>query len=176
MKSMHLSKPNVYQTLVLVWRRSRPGLGRCWRLMTPIGGNIDRYLRPIGFPPFFWLNRNCEIAGSTAFRLQESRRAVNERQPIPLYEWGNSHSPADADLMVIAKRELGAFIRAVTELFGPEQARLAAEDWVDELELMDALPGPARRDWGSVTVAASAQLARRLNTGVDRPTPTRCVD
>ena len=96
---------------------------------------------------------------------------MNERQPIPLYEWKNSHSPADADLMVIAERELGAFIRAVTELFGPEQARLAAEDWVDELELMDALPGPTRRDWGSVTVAASAQLARRLNTDVDRQTP-----
>ena len=96
---------------------------------------------------------------------------MNERQPIPLYEWKNSHSPADADLMVIAERELGAFIRAVTELFGPEQARLAAEDWVDELELMDALPGPTRRDWGSVTVAASAQLARRLNTDVDHPTP-----
>ena len=69
------------------------------------------------------------------------------------------------------RAELGALIRAVTELFGPEQARLAAEDWVDELELMDALPGPTRRDWGSVTVAASAQLARRLNTDVDRPTP-----
>jgi hypothetical protein len=96
---------------------------------------------------------------------------MNERQPIPVYEWKNSHSPADADLMAIAERELGAFIRAVTDLFGPEQARLAAEDWVDELELMDALPGPTRREWGSVTVAASAQLARRLNTGVDRPTP-----
>ena len=68
--------------------------------------------------------------------------------------------------MIIAERELGAFIRAVTELFGPEQARLAAEDWVDELELMDVLPGPTRRDWGSVTVAASAQLARRLNAEV----------
>ena len=96
---------------------------------------------------------------------------MNERPPIPLYEWRNSLSPPDADLMVIAERELGAFIRAVTELFGPEQARLAAEDWVDELELMDVLPGPTRRDWGSVTVAASAQLARRLNTDVDRPTP-----
>ena len=95
---------------------------------------------------------------------------MNERQPIPLHEWKNSLRPADADLMAIAERELGAFIRAVTELFGPEQARLAAEDWVDELELMDALPGPTRRDWGSVTVAASAQLARRLNTDVDRPT------
>jgi len=72
--------------------------------------------------------------------------------------------------MIIAERELGAFIRAVTESFGPEQARLAAEDWVDELELMDALPGPTRRDWGLVTVGASAQLARRLNTDVDRRT------
>ena len=99
---------------------------------------------------------------------------MNERQPIPLYEWKNSHSPADADLIVLAERELGAFIRAVTELFGAEQARLAAEDWVDELELMAALPGPTRRDWRSVTVAASAQLARRLNTDADCPTP-RCV-
>jgi hypothetical protein len=73
---------------------------------------------------------------------------MNERQPIPLYEWKNSHSPADADLMVMAERELGAFIRAVTDLFGPEQARLAAEDWVEELELMDALPGPGQARLG----------------------------
>jgi hypothetical protein len=78
-------------------------------------------------------------------------------------------SPADEDLMDIAERELGAFIGAVTELFGPEQARLATEDWVEEVESMDALPGPTRREWGSVTVAASVQLARRLNTNVDRP-------
>ncbi len=64
MNSMHLAKPNVYQTLVLVWRHLRP-----------VRRNIDRYLRPIGFPPLFWLNRNCEITGSTAFRLQERRTA-----------------------------------------------------------------------------------------------------
>jgi hypothetical protein len=96
---------------------------------------------------------------------------MNERPPIPLYEWRNSLSPPDADLMVIAERELGAFMRAVTELFGPEQARLAGEIWVDELELLAALPGPTRRDWGSVTIAASVQLARRLNTVVDSATP-----
>jgi hypothetical protein len=138
----------------------------------PIRRNADGYLRPIGFPPFFWLNRNCEIAGKTAFPVQESRRAMNERQPIPLYGEKNSDSPADAGLMVMAERELGAFIRAVAELFGPEQARLAAEDWVDELELMDALPGSTGRDWGSVTVAAAARLARRLNTDVTHPTPS----
>lgn len=95
---------------------------------------------------------------------------MNERQTIRRYERKNSHSPPHADLMVISKRELGAFITAVTELFGPEQARLAAEDWIDELELLDALPGPAGREWRSVTIAASVQLARRLNTYADRPT------
>ena len=74
-------------------------------------------------------------------------------------------------MMVIAEQELGAFIRAVTELFGPEQARFAAEDWVDELELMDALPGSTRHDWGSVTISAAARLAKRLNAEVNRPTP-----
>lgn len=93
---------------------------------------------------------------------------MNERQPI---QCKNSHSPSDAELIALAERELGAFIAAVTELFGPEQARLAAEDWVDDLESMDGLPGPTRRDWGSVTVAASAQLARRMNNNVGRPTP-----
>jgi hypothetical protein len=69
---------------------------------------------------------------------------MNERQPIPLYEWKNSLSPPDADLMAIAERELGAFIRAVTELFGPEQARLAAEDWVDELDRPGAIGDRSR--------------------------------
>jgi hypothetical protein len=96
---------------------------------------------------------------------------MNERQPNQLYESKTRHSPADEDLMVIAEQELGAFIRAVTELFGPEQARLATEDWVSEVELMDALPGPTRREWGSVTVAASIQLARRLNTDVEPSNP-----
>jgi hypothetical protein len=62
--------------------------------------------------------------------------------------------------------------RAVTELFGPEYAMLAAEDWVDELELMDASPGSTRRGWGSVTVAASARPARRLNSKLERRTPS----
>ena len=81
----------------------------------------------------------------------------------------NGKTGADADLTAFAERELRAFIRAVTELLGPEQARLAEEVWVDELELMGALPGPTRR--GSVTIAASAQLARQLNTEVNRPRP-----
>ena len=78
--------------------------------------------------------------------------------------------------MAIAERELGAFMRAVTELFGLEQAVLAAEDWVDALEAMDALPGPAVSDWGSVTVAASARLARRLSADANRLKSHAAVD
>jgi hypothetical protein len=96
---------------------------------------------------------------------------MNQPQLIPVYEWKSNHSTAGADMMVIAELGLGAIIGAVMELFGPEQARIAAEGWVDELESVDTLPGPTRRDRGSVTIAASAQLARRLNTDVDPATP-----
>jgi hypothetical protein len=61
----------------------------------------------------------------------------------------------------MAERELSAFVRAVIELFGPEQARLSTEDWLDELELKDMLPRATSRDWRAVTVAASARLANR---------------
>jgi hypothetical protein len=66
------------------------------------------------------------------------------------------------DQMHKAERELSAFMSAVTELFGPGQARLAAEDWLDESDLMDSPPRSTSRDWRAVTVAASARLANRL--------------
>jgi len=65
----------------------------------------------------------------------------------------------------MAEREFSAFISAVKELHGPEQARLSAFDWLDELERMDSHPGCTSRDWRAVTIAASEQLAGRLNAG-----------
>jgi hypothetical protein len=65
------------------------------------------------------------------------------------------------DRIKMAGRELSSFIRAVTELFGPEQARLSAEDWLDESERMDGPHRTACRDWRAVTVAASARLVNR---------------
>jgi hypothetical protein len=130
--------------------------------------SIDTFVQ---FVPLHFSGLIAMRSRKHGFPAQESRRVMNERQPIPPYERKSSHSPPDADLMVIAEQELAAFITTVTELFGPEQARLAAEDWVEELELMDSLPGPTSREWRSVTVAASVQLARRLNTEVDRSTP-----
>ncbi len=65
------------------------------------------------------------------------------------------------DQINMAERELSAFLHAVTELFGPEQARLSAEDWLVEAELADGPHQATRRAWRSVTVAASARLANR---------------
>jgi hypothetical protein len=102
-------------------------------------------------------------AAGKASGVRESRIAMHETQTRVVDELTNSDGPTFAKLMTMAERELGAFISAVTELFGSEQARLAAEDWLDELVLMEALPGLTSRDWRLITIAASARLANRVN-------------
>ncbi|MFZ1917050.1 MAG: hypothetical protein WAU58_05720 [Terriglobales bacterium] len=72
-----------------------------------------------------------------------------------------------ADQMHLAERELASFIRAVAQLFGPEEAKLSAEDWLDESELTDSPPLSTSRNWRAVTVAASARLANRLTVARD---------
>ena len=67
-----------------------------------------------------------------------------------------------ADQMHMAERELSAFIRAVTQLYGSEAAKLATEDWLDESELMDSPPLLTERNWRAVTIAASARLTHQL--------------
>ena len=67
-----------------------------------------------------------------------------------------------ADHMQVAEREFSAFIRAVTQLFGPEEAKLSVEDWLEESELMDGPLLSPDRNWRKVTIAASARLANRL--------------
>lgn len=68
-----------------------------------------------------------------------------------------------AELMTRAERELSAFFSAVTELFGPEQATLAAKDWLQQFEGMANLPR-STRDWRLMSIEASARLAKRVNT------------
>ena len=63
----------------------------------------------------------------------------------------------------LAERELLAFIRVVTEQFDAERARSAARDWLDESDLIDAAPFSSNRDWRSITISASARLARRTD-------------
>jgi len=73
-----------------------------------------------------------------------------------------------ADQIHLAERELASFIGAVTELFGPEQARLSGDDWLEESESMDGPPRSTSRDWRAITVAASARLGSRLMVARDR--------
>ena len=80
------------------------------------------------------------------------------------------------DQVNMAERELSAFMLAVTELFGPEQARLSTEDWLDESELMDSPPRANSRDWRAVTVAASARLANRGTLARDHRKLTASTD
>ena len=72
------------------------------------------------------------------------------------------------DQMHLAERELSAFIVAVAELFGPDQARISVEDWLDESGLIDVSPRSAHRDWRAITIAASLRLANRLNVALHR--------
>jgi hypothetical protein len=65
----------------------------------------------------------------------------------------------------MAEREFSAFVGAVKELLGPEQAELSAVDWLDESKLMESETGSTSRDWRAVTIAASARLAHRVNSG-----------
>ncbi len=88
---------------------------------------------------------------------------------------GRFCNPNCAAEMDIAERELSAFISAVTQLFGPEEAKLSAEDWLDESELMDSPPLSTNRNWRAVTIAASARLAIRLAIAQHRG-PSRCID
>ena len=42
------------------------------------------------------------------------------------------------ELTHLAESELASFIAAVKASYGPEQAKLSAEDWLEESELIDS--------------------------------------
>jgi hypothetical protein len=70
----------------------------------------------------------------------------------------------------LAEKELSAFIRAVDQLFGAEQARQSALDWIEELERMDWPSGESVPDWRRATVGASARLGALLSGSGHRNT------
>ena len=67
-----------------------------------------------------------------------------------------------------AERELSAFVHAVRELYGPEEAQLSTVDWLDEADSIDMPPVSTGRNWRAVTIAASARLASRVNVSIPR--------
>jgi hypothetical protein len=65
--------------------------------------------------------------------------------------------------LILAEKELSAFIRAVDKLFGAEQARQSALHWIEVLERMDWPSGESIPDWRRATVGASARLSALLS-------------
>lgn len=75
--------------------------------------------------------------------------------------------------MAAAEREFSAFIRAVTQSFGPEEVKLSAEDWLDELSHWIARLNRQADIGGAVTTAASARLTNRLAVAEHRRSDCR---
>ena len=72
---------------------------------------------------------------------------------------------SQAKLIARAERELSAFFSAVAGSFGPEEATLAAKDWLQQLEAIKTLPdspGQLRL----LSISAAVKLAKRV---------TRCL-
>ena len=67
-----------------------------------------------------------------------------------------------ADLLRTAERELAAVYAAVVGRYGPEEARRAAYDWIEEMETMYWPAEWALPNWRDVTIAAADSLALRV--------------
>jgi hypothetical protein len=66
------------------------------------------------------------------------------------------HASVDcaADLLVLAERELAAFHRSVITHYGPSEAQLAIEDWLNELERAAIFRDVQIQDWRAFTICA----------------------
>ena len=82
--------------------------------------------------------------------------------PLARHKPSKNYNRPCSDLMTMAERELSAFFDAVTQSFGSEQAELSAEDWLQELIEIGALPASAR-EWRLITAKASTRLASGVN-------------
>jgi hypothetical protein len=64
--------------------------------------------------------------------------------------------------MTTAETELSAFYEAVSRRYGLKEARKSAQDWIEELEMMDWLADWALLNWRHVTITAADCLALRI--------------
>src|SRR5712671_3860770 len=70
------------------------------------------------------------------------------------------------------RQELEGLPQSGNGVFGPEQARLAAEDWVDELELVDTLPGRP----GAIGARCLGPTSKKAECQRGPSNATRCVN
>ena len=82
--------------------------------------------------------------------------------PLARYQPSKNSNHPCPDLATMAERELSAFFNAITQLFGSEQAKISAEDWLHELIEIDGLPASAR-EWRLITAKVLTRLASRVS-------------
>jgi hypothetical protein len=92
---------------------------------------------------------------------QETNPMFDERKN-PMVATQQASAARVADLLRTAERELAAFYMAVLRRYGPEEARRAAYDWIEEMETMDWPADWALPNWRHVTIAATDCLALRI--------------
>jgi hypothetical protein len=84
---------------------------------------------------------------------KEANSIVHARQvPIELV----------AELIMTAESELAAFYEAVFKRYGAKEARMAAQDWIEEVETMDWPGDGALPHWRYVTIVAADCLTSRI--------------
>jgi hypothetical protein len=82
--------------------------------------------------------------------------------PLARHKPFKTYDPLCSELMTMAERELSAFFNAVIQLFGSEQSKLSAEDWLQALIEIDGLPTSAR-EWRTITTEVLTRLASRVS-------------
>jgi hypothetical protein len=90
--------------------------------------------------------------------------------PLAHYELSKISTLPCSDLTTMAERELSAFFKAVTKLFGSEQAELSAEDWLQALTEIDDLPS-STDEWRLITAKVSTRLASRVRSSSSSTEP-----
>lgn len=66
------------------------------------------------------------------------------------------------DLLLTAERELASYYGAIERMYGSEEARKAAHDWIDKVETMDSPVNGALPNWRRATIVAADCLASRV--------------
>lgn len=132
---------------------------------TPLERLPGRYLCRIDYLPLFRLNsQGCVLRSQMQLRFFDSAIEIFcfMKRDCPMNENESFCNSIYEEQTYLAERELSSFIAAVRTQYGRAQARLSAEDWLDESGLMDSPPRSEARDWRAVTIAASARLATRV--------------
>ena len=67
-----------------------------------------------------------------------------------------------ADLLLTAEKELASFYSVINRRYGPEEARKAAYDWIDEVMTMDWPVDGRLPNWRRVSIVAADCMASRV--------------